>query len=84
MCGTEEVKDKFVHLIQPFIREANVAEITEETRLIEDLKVNSARLVDIILETEDTFGISIDDMEADGLRTVGDEINLIAAKAPAC
>jgi len=83
MYRTEEVKDKFVHLIQPFVRDSNLAEITEETRLIEDLKVNSARLVDIILETEDAFGITIDDAAADGLRTVGDAINLIVAKTPA-
>src|SRR5215469_7190239 len=81
MNNRHEIKTTFIELIQPFIREANAAgNITDETRLIEDLKVNSARLVDIILETEDRFGIAIDDYSADGMRTVGDAVNVIMAK----
>jgi acyl carrier protein len=37
-------------------------------------------LVDIILETEDKFGIAIDDYSADGTRTVGDAVNVIMGK----
>jgi acyl carrier protein len=84
MNTRSEIKTTFIELIQPFVREASAAEsITDETRLIEDLKVNSARLVDIILETEDKFGIAIDDYSADGMRTVGDAVNVILAKRAA-
>jgi acyl carrier protein len=75
------IKATFIELIRPFVRDADVVNITEETRLIEDLKVNSARLVDIILETEDKFGIAIDDYSADSLHSVGDAINVILAKS---
>ena len=78
-----EIKTTFIELIQPFVRGSETASITDETRLIEDLKVNSARLVDIILETEDRFGIAIDDYSADGMRTIGDAVNVIAAKRAA-
>jgi len=80
MNNKNEIQSTFIELIQPFVREAAAGHITDETRLIEDLKVNSARLVDIILETEDKFGIAIDDYSADGMRTVGDAVNVIMAK----
>ena len=83
MNNRQEVKATFIQLIQPFVRDAQTATINDETRLIEDLKVNSARLVDIILETEDKFGIAIDDYSADGMRTVGDAVNVILAKRAA-
>jgi acyl carrier protein len=84
MNNRNEIKTTFIELIQPFVRERGATvNITDETRLIEDLKVNSARLVDIILETEDKFGIAIDDYSADGMRTVGDAVNVILAKRAA-
>jgi acyl carrier protein len=84
MNTRNEIKTTFINLIQPFVREATAAgNITDDTRLIEDLKVNSARLVDIILETEDRFGIAIDDYSADGMRTVGDAVNVIMSKTAA-
>jgi acyl carrier protein len=45
------------------------------------LKVNSARLVDVVLEIEDTFGIEVKDEDADKVKTVGDAVQLILAKA---
>lgn len=80
MNDREEVRAAFIELLKPFVHRANMPEVTEETCLIDDLDVNSARLVDIILETEDRFSISIDDESADSLRTVGDAIQLILAK----
>ena len=54
------------------------------TRIIEDLGVNSARLVDIILAFEDEFGIEVDDESADRVRTLGDAVQMILQKtAPA-
>jgi acyl carrier protein len=43
--------------------------------------VNSARLVDVVIKCEDVFGISIDDDEADKIRTIGDAIEIIKNKA---
>jgi len=52
----------------------------EETNILEDLKVNSARLVDVILDFEDEFDIEVDDEDADAVNTVGDAVTLIEAK----
>ena len=42
--------------------------------------MNSARLVDIILDFEDAFDIEVEDEDADAVNTVGDAVQLIAAK----
>jgi acyl carrier protein len=59
------------------------AEASDSTRIIEDLGVNSARLVDIILAFEDEFGIEVDDDSADKVRTLGDAVQMIQQKTAA-
>ena len=54
---------------------------TPKTHILKDLKVNSARLVDIIIKCEDVFGMMIDDDEADRIATIGDAVQLIQQKA---
>lgn len=53
---------------------------TMATHILDDLKVNSARLVDVIIKCEDVFGITIEDDEADKIRTIGDAVGLIKKK----
>jgi len=53
---------------------------SEETNILVDLKVNSARLVDVILDFEDEFDIEVADEDADAVNTVGDAVTLIEAK----
>jgi acyl carrier protein len=50
------------------------------THILDDLKVNSARLVDVIIKCEDVFGVTIEDDEADKIRTIGDAVELIKNK----
>ena len=47
---------------------------------LDDLKVNSARLVDVIIAFEDDFDIEIADEDVDSVNSVGDAVNLILAK----
>ena len=73
--------DKMVAIITPFAKNAAaLAAITKDTHILDDLKVNSARMVDIIIEAEDAFGVSIGDDEADSIETVGDAVTVIRAK----
>jgi acyl carrier protein len=76
---------KVVSIIKPFVKNTDAfAAPTDGTRIIEDLGVNSARLVDIILAFEDEFGIQVDDDSADRVRTLGDAVQMILQKtAPA-
>jgi acyl carrier protein len=56
---------------------------TTETRLVEDLEVDSPRMIDIVLEVEDRFGVSLEDVDVQKTRTIGDLLNLIAGRAAA-
>ena len=49
----------------------------DDSRIIADLKINSARMVDIILDLEDKYQISIKDEDLDKLTKVKDIIAYI-------
>lgn len=54
--------------------------ISLETRLREDLNVDSLDAVELIMTLEDKFGITIADSEATALKTVGDIVKYIESK----
>lgn len=77
----EEIFTKVVEIISPFAKDQEALEnVSEDTDILQDLKVNSARLVDIILDFEDEFDIEVEDEDADAVNTVGDAVELIQAK----
>lgn len=55
------------------------ASITESSRLIEDLKADSATVMVMIMDLEDKFGIMVEDDQIMKLRTVGDVVKYIDA-----
>lgn len=72
--------EKVVAILKPFVKSPEaLASVSMETSILKDLKVNSARLVDVVLEIEDTFGIEVKDEDADKVKTVGDAVKLILA-----
>jgi acyl carrier protein len=74
----KEVFDQVIAILKPFAKnQAALASVTSESSIQKDLKVNSARLVDVILELEERFGIQVKDEDADKVRTVGDAVSLI-------
>lgn len=79
-----ETFQKVVDIIKPFVKNQEaLAEADEKTAIRDDLGVNSARLVDIVLEFEDQFGIEIDDEAADRVQTLGDAVTVIEEKKQA-
>ena len=79
----EEIFTKVVEIVRPFVKNQEALDsVDEKTNILQDLKVNSARLVDIILDFEDAFDIEVEDEDADAVNTVGDAVGLIAAKVP--
>ncbi|HPC01498.1 MAG TPA: phosphopantetheine-binding protein [Syntrophales bacterium] len=70
-----------IEILRIYTKDAALLEKASfETHILDDLKVNSARLVDVIIKCEDVFGITIEDDEADKIRTIGDAVALIKAK----
>jgi acyl carrier protein len=58
-------------------RSGTSAPLTESTLLFKDLDIDSARLVDIVLDLEEKFGVTIDDSKLDEIKTVGDIVQLV-------
>ena len=55
------------------------AAITENSRLVEDLKADSANVMVMIMDLEDNYGIVIEDDQIMNLKTVGDVVKYIEA-----
>lgn len=55
----------------------DAASITRESRLVEDLKADSANVMVMIMDLEDKFGIMVEDDQIMKLRTVGDVVDYI-------
>ena len=54
------------------------AEIKPESRLMEDLKADSANIMVMIMDMEDRFGITVEDDQIMKLKTVGDVAAYVA------
>jgi acyl carrier protein len=77
----QETFAKVVDILKPHVKnEAALGAVSLETNILDDLKVNSARLVDVVLAFEDEFDIEIADDDVDSVNTVGDAVRLISAK----
>ncbi|MBQ7846150.1 MAG: acyl carrier protein [Clostridia bacterium] len=53
------------------------AAITADSRLIEDLKADSANVMVMIMDLEDKYGIMVEDDQIMKLKTVGDVVAYI-------
>jgi len=77
----QEIINKLKVIVKPYIQnEEAFQQLHEETRFIEDLKINSANLVDVILDVEDEFDIEIADDEMEQMLDVKTSMNIITNK----
>jgi Acyl carrier protein len=56
-----------------------VENVTEDARLVEDLKADSANIMVMIMDLEDQFGMMVEDDAIMNLKTVGDVVSYIEA-----
>ncbi len=56
---------------------ADASTITRDTRLVEDLKADSANVMVMIMDLEDKFGIMVEDDQIMKMKTVGDVVDYI-------
>ena len=76
-----DIFEKVVEILKRYTKNETALEgVSAETNILEDLRVNSARLVDVILDFEDAFNIEIADDDADSVTTIGDALQLIEAR----
>jgi len=56
-------------------------EVTRDSSFVDDLKADSLDVVELVMEFEDEFSITIPDDDYDKIKTVGDAINYIDEKS---
>jgi len=77
----QQMFQEMVNILKAYTKDVSLLDkATMETHILNDLKVNSARLVDVIIKCEDVFNITIEDDEADKIGTIGDAVTLIQKK----
>ncbi|MGY5849405.1 acyl carrier protein [Salegentibacter sp. F14] len=77
----KELSEKLKNIVAPYAQnQEGLKEFQDSTHFIKDLEVNSANLVDIILDVEDEFDIEIDNDSMEGMLTVADAKNIIRQK----
>jgi|TARA_B110000902_G_scaffold260720_1_gene334175 acyl carrier protein len=80
----EELIIKLKAIVKPYIQDEEAfLNLTEETDFINDLKINSANLVDVVLDVEDEFNIEIDNDSMEKMLSVKAAIEIIEQKLPA-
>ncbi len=81
---TQDTYTQLKEIIKPYLPEdVSVADIDEDSRLVNDLNINSTHLVDIVLDVEDAFDITIEDDELEDMDTVKSSLDLISRKLKA-
>lgn len=80
----EEIIEALKTIVEPYSEEVTALEnIDENTDFIIDLKINSANLVDIVLDIEEKFNIEIDNDSMAKMLTVKATTEIIAQKLEA-
>jgi len=79
---TENVQyEKLKEIIKIYLPEdVSVDAITAESHFIDELNINSANLVDIILDVEDAFDIILENEDMDQMQTVENALEIINSK----
>ena len=77
----EETISKLEEIIKPYVNNHEAFEnLSETTDFITDLNINSANLVDIILDVEEAFAIIIDNQSMEKMLTIQATLEIIEAK----
>jgi len=76
----ENVKQALGDVLKKLKPESDLSMVTDETRLVEDLGMDSLTLLMMALQSEKTFGIRFENMQASSFRTVGDVCRYIEGK----
>lgn len=77
----ENIKTNLINILKKYTLAKDVwKNFNENSSIISDLKINSARIVDIVIDIEEKYNIEITDEELDKLAHFEDILNLIKSK----
>jgi acyl carrier protein len=72
----DEIEEKVIDIVAEQMG-VDKSEITRETSFVNDLNADSLDTVELVMEFEDEFELSIPDEEAEKIQTVGQAIDYI-------
>ncbi len=72
----ENIEEKIIEIVAEQMG-VDKGEITRETSFVNDLNADSLDTVELVMEFEDEFELSIPDEEAEKIQTVGQAIDYI-------
>lgn len=75
-ASTEEIKDKVMKIVSEQMG-VEKSELTLETSFVNDLNADSLDTVELVMEFEDEFELSIPDEEAEKIQTIGQAVDYI-------
>jgi acyl carrier protein len=78
----QNVEERLISLIASQLGVSN-GDIAKEKSFVDDLGADSLDIVEVVMAIEDEFKIQIPDVEAEGIRTVGDALAFIAKQQAA-
>ena len=77
----EAIYAQLIPIISPYLPEdVSKEQITIDSDLTGELNINSAHLVDIVLDVEDAFDVEFANEDMEQLRTVNDAVKIIQRK----
>ena len=77
----EERYQKLKDIIKVYLPEdVNITAIQPNSNFISELNINSANLVDIVLDVEDAFDIRLENEDMDEMQTVDNALDIINKK----
>ncbi|MFD2903986.1 acyl carrier protein [Sphingobacterium anhuiense] len=77
----EQLIEKLKEIIKPYTQNKEAYEnLTEDTDFINDLNINSANLVDIVLDIEQIFDVVIDNADMERMLDVRTAVEIIEIK----
>jgi acyl carrier protein len=77
----EELINRLKSIVSNYAQDQNALEtISEDTDFIKDLKINSANLVDVVLDIEEEFGIVIDNQSMEKMLDIKASMDIISQK----
>jgi acyl carrier protein len=76
-----ELIEKLKGIVKPYIKNQEAFDnLTDNTDFINDLQINSANLVDVILDVEEEFSIIIDNQSMERMLDIKSTIEIIETK----
>ncbi len=76
MAAVEEIEQKVIQIVSEQMS-VDKNEVSRDTSFVNDLNADSLDTVELVMELEDEFDMTIPDEEAEKLKTVGEAIDYI-------